>query len=105
MFSNSTILLIFKGQAAFHGVRENDEIMTINGKTPRDLDDAVALIKAAGDHVTLAVLRMEDKVADGIHREEYGQGREADNSRLNKEFGDGLEANRSFDDIDWEIDH
>ncbi len=64
----------FTGQAARFGVRENDkvrhspdaqfdtffkiiimnfriQIMTINGKTPRNVDDAVAVIKQAGNQV------------------------------------------------------
>ena len=33
------------GQAQRFGVRENDKILTINGKSPRNVDDAVGVIK------------------------------------------------------------
>jgi len=50
-------------------VRENDKILTINGKTPRNVDDAVAVIKAAGNQIKLVVMREEDvpdvHVSDG----------------------------------------
>ena len=45
------------GQAARYGVRENDKILTINGKTPRNVDDAVGVIKQAGNQIKLVVLR------------------------------------------------
>ena len=48
------------GQAARYGVRENDKILTINGKTPRNVDDAVGVIKQAGNQIKLVVLREED---------------------------------------------
>ena len=51
------------GQAARYGVRENDKILTINSKTPRNVDDAVGVIKQAGNQIKLVVLREED-VAD-----------------------------------------
>ena len=48
------------GQAARCGVRENDKIVTINGKTPRNVDDAVGVIKVAGHQIKVVVLREED---------------------------------------------
>ena len=48
------------GQAARYGVRENDKILTINAKTPRNVDDAVGVIKQAGNNIKLVVLREED---------------------------------------------
>lgn len=48
------------GQAARYGVRENDKLLTINGKTPRNVDDAVGVIKQAGNQIKLVVLREED---------------------------------------------
>ena len=45
------------GMAAHYGVRENDKVLTINAKTPRNVDDAVALIKHAGPQIKLVVLR------------------------------------------------
>ncbi|XP_059094822.1 lamin-C-like isoform X2 [Tigriopus californicus] len=48
------------GQAARYGVRENDKIVTINSKTPRNVDDAVAVIKQAGNQIKLVVLREEE---------------------------------------------
>ena len=47
------------GQAARYGVRENDKILTINAKTPRNVDDAVGVIKQAGAQIKLVVLREE----------------------------------------------
>ena len=41
----STYNISFKGQAQRFGVREHDKILTINGKTPRNVDDAVGVIK------------------------------------------------------------
>ena len=54
------------GQAARYGVRENDKILTINQKTPRNVDDAVGVIKQAGNQIKLVVLREEDVPAGGI---------------------------------------
>jgi len=48
------------GQAARFGVRENDKLVTINGKTPRNVDDAVGVIKQAGNSIKMVVLREED---------------------------------------------
>ena len=44
------------GQAARFGVRENDKLVTINGKTPRNVDDAVGVIKQAGNNIKLVSL-------------------------------------------------
>lgn len=52
------------GQAARYGVRENDKILTINAKTPRNVDDAVGVIKQAGAQIKLVVLREEDGAPD-----------------------------------------
>ena len=54
------------GQAARYGVRENDKILTINSKTPRNVDDAVGVIKQAGSQIKLVVLREEDGQPDII---------------------------------------
>lgn len=63
-FRRACLLLINElsllGQAARHGVRENDKIVTINGKTPRNVDDAVGVIKQAGNQIKLVVLREEN---------------------------------------------
>ncbi|XP_071747127.1 lamin-B1.S isoform X6 [Lepeophtheirus salmonis] len=48
------------GQAEKYGVRENDKIVSINAKTPRNVDDAVNVIKSAGNQIKLVVLREED---------------------------------------------
>ena len=48
------------GQAARYGVRENDKIYTINAKTPKNVDDAVGVIKQAGNQIKLVVLREEE---------------------------------------------
>jgi len=54
------------GQAAKHGVKENDKIISINNKTPRNVDDAVGIIKEAGKSIKLVVVRQED-VPDVVH--------------------------------------
>merc|ERR1711899_568748 len=59
------------GQAARYGVRENDKILTINSKTPRNVDDAVGVIKQAGSQIKLVVLREEDGAPD-ITTDEVG---------------------------------
>ena len=46
------------GQAACYGVRENDKILTINSKTPHNVEDAVSAIKQA---VSLNVSKFQNK--------------------------------------------
>jgi len=54
------------GQAQRFGVCEHDKILTINGKTPRNVDDAVGVIKQAGNQIKLVVLREEaEQFTDG----------------------------------------
>ena len=36
---------------------QNDKILTINGKPPRTVDDAINLIKSAGCHIKFMILR------------------------------------------------
>ena len=48
------------GQAARFGVKENDKIISINNKNPRNVDDAVGIIKDAGKHIKLMLLRQEE---------------------------------------------
>ena len=60
------------GQAARYGVRENDKILTINSKTPRNVDDAVGVIKQAGQSIKLVVLREEDGPNPDIIIDEAG---------------------------------
>ena len=48
------------GQAQKYGVKENDKIISINNKTPRNVDDAVQIIKEAGKAIKLVVVRQED---------------------------------------------
>lgn len=48
-----SLALDFSGQAARFGVRENDKLVTINGKTPRNVDDAVGVIKQAGNSIKM----------------------------------------------------
>ena len=52
------------GQAARYGVQENDKILTINGKTPLNIEDAIDVIKQAGAQIKLVVLREEDITID-----------------------------------------
>jgi len=54
------------GQAQKYGVKENDKIISINNKTPRNVDDAVNIIKEAGKAIKLVVVRQED-VPDVVH--------------------------------------
>jgi len=49
-----------QGQAAKYGVKENDKIISINNKTPRNVDDAVGIIKEAGKSIKLVVVRQEE---------------------------------------------
>ena len=42
------------------GVKENDKIMSINNKNPRNVDDAVGIIKEAGRSIKLVVVRAEE---------------------------------------------
>ena len=48
------------GQAAKFGVKENDKIISINNKTPRNVDDAVGIIKDAGKSIKLVLVRVEE---------------------------------------------
>ena len=51
MYNDFKCLEIFTPSLSLHfqeqrfGVREHDKILTINGKTPRNVDDAVGVIK------------------------------------------------------------
>ncbi|XP_023346890.1 lamin-L(I) [Eurytemora carolleeae] len=54
------------GQAARYGVREGDKIISINNKNPRNVDDAVGIIKEAGKSIKLMLLRQEE-VPDVVH--------------------------------------
>eukprot|EP00096_Caligus_rogercresseyi_P015176 TRINITY_DN761_c0_g1_i12.p1 TRINITY_DN761_c0_g1~~TRINITY_DN761_c0_g1_i12.p1 ORF type:complete len:675 (+),score=193.11 TRINITY_DN761_c0_g1_i12:203-2227(+) len=60
------------GQAEKYGVRENDKIVSINNKTPRNVDDAVNVIKSAGNQIKLVVLREED-VPDADDSQEHSE--------------------------------
>ena len=42
------------------GVKENDKIISINNKNPRNVDDAVGIIKDAGKSIKLMLLRQEE---------------------------------------------
>ena len=42
-----------------YGVQENDKILTINSKTPHNVQDAVGVIKQAVSQIKLVVLREE----------------------------------------------
>ena len=82
--------VILSGQAARFGVRENDKIMTINSKTPRNVDDAVAVIKSAGNQIKLVVLREEDVVPDI----------QVEGERLSTGGGDPADASWASETID-----
>ena len=48
------------GQAARFGVKENDKIISINNKSPRNVDDAVNIIKEAGKSIPPKLVRQEE---------------------------------------------
>ena len=48
------------GQAARFGVKENDKIISINNKSPRNVDDAVNIIKEAGKSIRLMLVLQEE---------------------------------------------
>jgi len=52
------------GEADNFGAQENDKILTINSKTPSNVEDAVGIIKQAGNQITLVVLRENDDDID-----------------------------------------
>merc|ERR1712073_189389 len=49
-----------QGQAQKYGVKENDKIISINNKTPRNVDDAVGIIKDAGKSIKVVLVRVEE---------------------------------------------
>jgi len=49
--------VVSEGLACHSGVMQNDKILTINGKPPRTVDDAINLIKSAGCHIKFMILR------------------------------------------------
>lgn len=81
------------GQAARYGVREDDKILTINGKTPRNVDDAVGVIKQAGNQIKLVVLRAEDVpgnpdiTIEEQERQSVGSGGEIDSRWMRDSLG------------------
>jgi hypothetical protein len=50
------------------GLRENDKVLRINKRTPRDVNDAVSIIKKAGKEMVLTVGRRDqpDVVGQGM---------------------------------------
>jgi hypothetical protein len=79
------------GQAQRFGVREADKILTINGKAPRNVDDAVGVIKQAGSQIKLVVLREEegDITTDGEDRTSMSSGQEINSSWMRETLGPG----------------
>ena len=57
------------GQAQRSGVLEEDRILTINGKTPTNVDDAVEMIKGSEIQIKLIITRNEE-VVEEIQRQE-----------------------------------
>ena len=57
------------GQAQRSGVLEEDRILTINGKTPTNVDDAVDMIKGSEIQIKLIITRTEE-VVEEIQRQE-----------------------------------
>ena len=55
------------GDTVRAGLRENDKILRINKRTPRDVNDAVSIIKKAGKEMVLTVGRRDqpDVVGQG----------------------------------------
>jgi len=83
------------GQAQRFGVREHDKILTINGKTPRNVDDAVGVIKQAGNQIKLVVLREEEGGGDvttdgeGDRTSMSSRGEEINSSWMAQSLGPG----------------
>ena len=48
------------GQSERCGLREDDKIISINNQTPRNVEDAVGIIKDAGKFVQVVIVRQED---------------------------------------------
>ena len=89
------------GQAARYGVRENDKILTINAKTPRNVDDAVGVIKQAGNNIKLVVLREEDVPGGNpdIIVDDAGERSSLASGEINSSWVSDLEKMRLF----WRI--
>jgi hypothetical protein len=68
MHKGFSLVLDFSGQAARFGVRENDKLVTINGKTPRNVDDAVGVIKQAGNNIKLV---KHNKISQQLFKASY----------------------------------
>ena len=51
--------LVPGGQAALNGVKVNDRILSINHRTPVNVDDAVNIIREGGKKISLIVCRQE----------------------------------------------
>jgi len=84
------------GQAQKYGVKENDKIISINNKTPRNVDDAVNIIKEAGKAIKLVVVRQED-VPDVVHDDNLSMQSEGmDNSFFRGTPGSRTGSVRSF---------
>ena len=75
------------GQSAKYGVKENDKIVSINNKTPRNVDEAVGIIKEAGKSIKLMILRAEE-VPDVVVDDNYSLASEnMDSSRMRNTIG------------------
>jgi C-terminal processing protease CtpA/Prc len=48
------------GQAGRAGLRANDKVLKINHKEPRDVNDAVNLVKKAGINLILTIERSDE---------------------------------------------
>ena len=53
------------GPAERAGLRENDRIISINNMSPRTVEDAVTIIRDAGKHVQVEVLRDHQNISRG----------------------------------------
>ena len=54
------------GQAERSGVLGNDKVLTINGKTPKDVDHAVDIIKGSKSQIKLIITRREEEKVNDV---------------------------------------
>ena len=83
-----------QGQAQRYGVKEGDKIMSINNQSPRNVDEAVNIIKKAGKAISLVITRLED-VPDVVHDDNLSLDNESINSgwvRINNGSSIGIKS-------------
>ena len=78
--------VIAEGQAERSGVLEGDKIITINAKTPKNVDDAVDIIKAARNEIKL-IIRRQEREKDCIKKGDEGQEILRESQKLSPSLG------------------